>query len=318
MQCTSPRTVSFKGDGRTLAFSEKEWSPEYAPFQIPCNKCLNCRLLYAREWSIRCLHEAKMHKENTFLTLTYKDLKGGETLKDLYPDFQKFMKRLRKQNPNKFINYLVTGEYGDLNKRPHWHALIFGWRPSDQKRFRKSDRGDQIYTSHNLDSLWNLGIAEFGDITIHSANYCSRYATKKLVHGKDKTHSFEPLSRKSTKRAIGKAWLEQHWEDTFNDGCVTLRGGTRVAIPRFYERWLAKVHPDAYDRYIKGIKYEIQREAEKTSRKAEIKEKQNNAERRQRKPYTWRPGVSQNTARATITKAKTEFYNQLKKENTTC
>jgi hypothetical protein len=41
--------------------------------------------------------------------------------------FQKFMKRLRDRIKPLKIRFFHCGEYGDLTRRPHYHALIFGY-----------------------------------------------------------------------------------------------------------------------------------------------------------------------------------------------
>ncbi len=96
MRCLSPRTVGFLHDGVTISWSPKYYSKEYATFQLPCSKCIECRLEYARQWAVRCVHEAKMHPENSFITLTYSD-EHLTSEKLQYIDFQLFAKRLRKK-----------------------------------------------------------------------------------------------------------------------------------------------------------------------------------------------------------------------------
>lgn len=39
---------------------------------VPCGQCMGCRLDKANDWAIRCVHEAKLHLQNCFITLTYK------------------------------------------------------------------------------------------------------------------------------------------------------------------------------------------------------------------------------------------------------
>lgn len=41
--------------------------------RLPCNQCIGCRLARSAEWATRCIHEAKQHRYNTWLTLTYDD-----------------------------------------------------------------------------------------------------------------------------------------------------------------------------------------------------------------------------------------------------
>lgn len=285
MKCTSPRMVGFQADGKTLAWSQKIASKEYASFQLPCGKCLACRLEYARTWAVRCLHESMIHERNCFVTFTYDEENVPEKLD--YSHFQLFMKTLRYQAWDKAtkvlwkghtrdersrkwkeldketrkelatvfeIGVFVTGEYGDRTKRPHWHALLFNYQPSDGTHKYTSERGDKVYESKELTSLWGKGAVEYGSITFESAGYCARYAAKKLAHGHDDKHSFQPISRKSSKHAIGKRFLEKYWPDVFNYGQIVLPNGTITSIPRYYEKWLAKHRPDDWEAYLDRVK----------------------------------------------------------------
>jgi len=50
---------------------------------IPCGRCIGCRLERSRQWAIRCVHEASLHEDNAFITLTYapENIPPGGTLK---------------------------------------------------------------------------------------------------------------------------------------------------------------------------------------------------------------------------------------------
>lgn len=327
MRCTHPRTVGFKTDGKTIAWSPKDYSKEFATFLLPCGQCIECRLDYARQWAVRCMHEAQMYGDNnSFITLTYSD---ENLLSDQlqYSDFQLFAKRLRKkiftdfikkfgvQNWNLLtkeekdvqlsrisIGYFVTGEYGDKTKRPHWHAIIFNYRPSDSTYKYTSDRGDQVFTSEELTKLWGLGNAEFGSVTFESAGYCARYAAKKLIHGMDGDHDYEPISKKSSRQAIGKKWLEKYWPDVFNYGHAILPDGQTCSVPRYYEKWFQKNYPEKWRDYVTRTKQKKFDDAlERASRE---KERDDRAlgERVLRGNYV--PGITRNQAKAEITKSK--------------
>lgn len=311
MRCLEPRNVGFRPDGKTLAWSVKNCDKQFAYFKIPCGKCIECRLEYARQWAIRCVHESKMHPHNSFITLTYTD-KNLTSTKLQYNHYQLFIKKLRylifsDTNKNNFknlnynqlstkqkqqhlkeyknlydstrIGFFVTGEYGESKKRPHWHAIIFNWRPSDAQTKYKNSRGDQVYSSKILDGLWSKGIAEFGSVTFESAGYCARYAAKKLVHGNDQDHDFHPISKKSSKHAIGKTWIAKYWPDVFNYGEVVLDGGQKCGIPRYYEKWLQKNEPEEWLRYIREVKSEKCAEMESRRLKEEQEEKNANNQR---------------------------------------
>lgn len=265
MQCIRPLKASQRDD-LSITFSPKESIPGLEAFLIQCRKCLPCRLNIAREKAIRSFHEAKEHEQNLFLTLTYND----ENLKPRldYKDFQDFMKRLRTTTSNK-INYMVTGEYGEHTKRPHWHAIIFNYWPQDSKYHYTSDSGHQVYTSQHIADLWNQGFIEFGEVTLDSASYVARYAAKKLVHGKDQDHDYHPIHKTSSKRAIGRSWIEKNWKHTFENGFVYLPTGEKTKIPRYYVDWLKKYQPDDWLRYVTQVRPQIQNLAKINQQKEE-------------------------------------------------
>lgn len=324
MRCTSPRQVGFMSDGKTISWSPKTINKEYATFQLPCGKCIECRLEYARQWAIRSIHQAQMHRDNSFITLTYSD-ENLTSSKLKYIDFQLFAKRLRdkifrdfikvygKQNWHSLskqqkketyeplkISIFVTGEYGDKTKRPHWHAIIFNWRPHDTKLHYTNHRGDKVFTSETLSTLWPSGHAEIGSVTIESAGYVARYAAKKLGHGKDDEHDFHPISKKSAHQAIGKKWLEKYYKDVFSYGLLVLPDGQTSSIPRYYEKWLQKNHPDEWKIYVTKTK---QAKMELASKKSTLESQEYIRQMQSRGPFKGTL-TTRNQARKEIQKQK--------------
>lgn len=312
MRCTSPRIVGFKADGKTISWSPRTHNKEFAQFQLPCGKCIACRLEYARQWAIRCVHEASMHPDNCFITLTY-DEQNLKSPKLQYRDFQLFMKKLRFSNPNRQIGVFVTGEYGDLRKRPHWHAIIFNWSPPDPEFKYTTDRGDTSFSSKTLTKLWGHGTAEYGEVTFHSAGYCARYAAKKLGHGNDNSHEYDPISKKSSKHAIGKTWLEKNYKDVFNHGKLIIKiDGQYIesTIPRYYEKWLKKHKPTLWQRYVTESKQRKIEVASIRSIELERTVRIQNEIRRVDQGYFYKPQITQNESRKIILEQK---FKQLQK-----
>lgn len=267
MRCIRPLKASQDKDGN-IVYSSRKAIPGLVPLEFECRKCLPCRLNIAREKAIRTYHEAKMQENSIFLTLTY-DEEHLESDRLIYEHFQLFMKRLRWKSDKK-LNYMVTGEYGEKNKRPHWHAIIFNYWPKDIKHKYTSDRGDKVWESDEIHKIWKKGACEFGEVTMDSANYVARYAAKKLVHGKDEEHDYHPIHKTSSKRAIGRSWIEKYWKHTFENGFVILPNGEYAKIPRYYVDWCKKHLPDVYIKYATGIREEIIHKAEKKARKEEL------------------------------------------------
>ena len=91
---------------------------------------------WTRRVAIRSVHEAQMHKDNLFVTLTYRpsSLPQGGTL--VKKDLQGFLNRLRGRMktlakkrgvPFKPLRYLCCGEYGKKDLRPHYHLIIYAY-----------------------------------------------------------------------------------------------------------------------------------------------------------------------------------------------
>lgn len=269
-----------------------------------------------------------MHEDNSFVTLTYDDA-HLKSPKLQYSDFQLFAKRLRSQIFSTFlkgygeanwalldqqerkaaydpfkISIFVTGEYGDIKKRPHWHALIFNWRPQDCIYKYSNDRGDKVYSSQTLSELWTAGTSDIGSVTFESAGYVARYAAKKLVHGKDQDHDYQPISKKSSHQAIGKKFLEKFWPDIFNAGNIILPGGQKLAIPRYYLKWLEKNHPEEFLRYTMGIKNDRSIKAEQKALKEKEKIDAINEKRRDQKGYRATHQITKEKTREELVKKR--------------
>jgi len=227
-----------------------------APLTVPCGQCIGCRLERSRQWAIRNMHENQMHEQSCFVTLTYNDdhLPYGGSL--VLPHFQKFMKRLRKsQGPVRFFH---CGEYGDTTFRPHYHALIYGWRPNDPSLFSKSGEYP-LYESGVLTSLWGLGHATFGDVTFDTAAYTSRYVTKKIngdlaqdyyrrVHS-DTGEIIDlkpPYATMSRNPGIGMPWLRKYGTEAYKHDSVIMRG-REMKPPKAYDRAFEHTDPDTWE-----------------------------------------------------------------------
>lgn len=150
---------------------------------LPCGKCIGCRLDHASSWAVRCVHESKLHEDNCFITLTYNDDTLPENGTLVLADLQKFLKRLRawySRVHSRRVRFYACGEYGDTLKRAHYHALLFGLRFEDQVYYGKSKSGQDVYTSAQLTALWEKGNAYVGAMTYETANYVAQYCLKKV------------------------------------------------------------------------------------------------------------------------------------------
>lgn len=221
------------------------------PLMVPCGRCLGCSLSRAEAWSLRCIHEARYHDANCFLTLTYRDENLPSSTGDL-PSLmprhvQLFLKRLRKSHGAK-LRYLYCGEYGSVTLRPHYHMLVFGYEPADKVLHSVNHRGDRLYTSVSLDSLWGLGSCLVGDLTEASAGYTCRYTIKKQMDG----HQFyidrgqvPPYIQMSRRPGIGAAFYSDFVDDLLKNDTdfIIDSANNKKPIPSYYKKKFRQSHP---------------------------------------------------------------------------
>lgn len=220
------------------------------PVSVPCGGCIGCRIDRSQMWATRVSHEAQLHEENCFITLTYRDrdLPRGGTLVKRH--FQDFMRRLRRHFRGRKIGFFHCGEYGEQLGRPHYHAILFNVDFPDKTPWKTSPDGSQLWTSPTLERLWGFGFTSLGACTFQSAAYCARYVLKKITGDAARrhyervdphtgeVHSLQPeYMTCSLKPAIGKGWIEAYKPDVYPDDFVVV-DGVRRRVPRYYDKQL--------------------------------------------------------------------------------
>lgn len=270
MPCNKPLMAYKCGDG-SVVFKEMARHNVLHEIKLPCGQCTGCKIDRAREWSVRCMHEAKMHEYNSFLTLTYNDEHVPLSGSLEYRHFQLFMKRLRESVGA--VRFFMCGEYGEENGRPHYHALIFGYDFPDKKYWRKSPGGYPLYRSAELEKLWTFGNAEIGTVTMQSAGYCARYALKKVNGGGAKAHYGDrapEFCRMSLKPGIGAKYFERYGDEVFPDDFV-VADGVKVPVPRYYEKlYKGELEDVKSAREVYGAKFAKDNVAERLSVREEV------------------------------------------------
>lgn len=254
------------------------------PMTVPCGSCIGCRLERSRQWAVRCVHEASLYENNSFITLTYKPELLPEDSSLRVDHYQKFMKRLRKHAANgaspyhnalisdtERIRFFHCGEYGEKLGRPHYHACLFGLDFGD-KEVCGQRRGIVYYTSKSLEAIWGKGFVQVGEMNFETAAYVARYITKKITGEKALEHynvidkeTGEILESKkaeyvtmSRRPGIGKGWLNKFSSDVFPRDEVVLRG-KKMKPPKYYLGQYEIADPAAFNK-LKGKRKELAKE----------------------------------------------------------
>lgn len=225
---------------------------------LPCGQCMGCRIDRSRTWAIRCMHEASLYEQNSFLTLTYSDDYINDKMSLVKDDFRLFMKRMRKHHkgvtPISYkgkvrypIRYFQCGEYGDEFQRPHHHVCLFNFDFDDKILF-KVENENNIYVSETLCKRWPNGFATIQDLNIRTAAYCARYCIKKVTGDEAAEHYvrvdeetgemfyIEPeYISMSLRPGIGRLWFERYHSDVYPKDFIT-DSGKIFSTPRYYDK----------------------------------------------------------------------------------
>lgn len=222
----------------------REWIP------IPCGKCIGCRMDYSRKWADRLMLEFQNSSNACFITLTYDNdhlptnALGIPTLRK--DDVQKFIKRLRKHefgSSQGNLRYYFCGEYGSDTGRPHYHAILFNYFPSDAKIFKSDTHGFNYYISNELRDIWPFGFHLIAEVNWNTCAYVSRYVLKK-ANGvlKEKYINYDicpEFSLMSRRPGIAREFLtsdvvEKMLFDEKGVYISTSDGGKLIPFPQYY------------------------------------------------------------------------------------
>lgn len=282
MPCYHPITGYYsreigKSGKRGITF-QRSLSHSGAAIRLPCGRCVGCRLEKSRQWAMRILHEKKLHKENCFVTLTYDDAHLPAFGNLVKRDLQLFIKRLRNEY-GAGIRFYGCGEYGDVNRRPHYHVVIFNYSPNDKTLYKRNKRGEPLYNSVSLSRIWSNGFVVIGDVTFDSAAYVARYVMKKQtgknVHLYDVVNGDGEIFRRnpefavmSRRPGVGLGWYKKYGKETYTHDNVIING-RKVRPPRYYDGKYEQENPVNFERLKKVRK-----------RKAALQFKENLVDRR--------------------------------------
>lgn len=265
MACYHPLRA-YRTDAGEIVFAERGSISQY--LTLPCGQCVGCRLERSKQWATRCLHEASLHQENAFITLTYSPENVPADRSLSYRPFQLFMKRLRKAFKPRSVRFYMCGEYGENFERPHFHACLFGIDFPDKVPWKSTDSGCRLFRSSLLESLWPFGFSSVGDVTFESAAYVARYIMKKINGDSADEHyryvdpesgqisqRLAEFTQMSLKPGIGAGWFEKWSGDVYPHDYVIVRG-RKVRPPRYYDRLLHQVDPETLEsvRFVRELR----------------------------------------------------------------
>lgn len=261
MPCYHPQEA-YRRPGGGVSFSKKG-AFHQLPITLPCGQCVGCRLNKSLEWAIRCVHEASLYDNNSFVTLTYNDdhLPNNRSLS--IRTHQLFLKRFRKKY-GKHIRFYLCGEYGAKFRRPHYHILFFNHDFDDKVPLKRGKDKEPLYRSPGLEQIWPYGYSSTGAVTFESAAYVARYIMKKRTGKNARNHyqildpdtgeilhellpEYTAMSRggKTGLGGIATKWIEDYSTDAYPHNFI-IHNGAKKTPPKFYDKKYEITHPSDY------------------------------------------------------------------------
>lgn len=290
------------------------------PTTRPCGQCIDCRLDKAREWAIRCKHEASTHEKNCVVTLTYSDenLPPGGSIQPLAgPEFMKTLRdyeRYKRQkeymawHPDYAIKTYGCAEYGcndprcgrawcTHNMRPHYHIILFNHEFED-KKLAKVEDGKYYYTSDILEQHWGKGGCQIMDMNFETAAYVARYVTKKLTgpgkyeheklrlkQGKQKHPYGDKLPEQSIciaqQSGIAKEWWDENKHKIHTNDIMHING-KMIKPTKYYDKKYEIKHPNEYKKIKEKRQKELQKYLDKIKQEIQSGNHTNNFQRMER------------------------------------
>jgi hypothetical protein len=299
MACYHPltawRSLKVNPSGKhPLSFTEHEVLP-FSKLEIPCGRCIGCRIDRSQQWGTRIMHEARYHEKTCFLLLTYDDQHLPEHGQLVPPDAKKFCKAVNDKFGPELrrlfghgVRYFLCGEYGDLTGRPHYHVILFGVDfAEDRKPWKKSGK-HQLWRSETATRLWGRGNVDIGSLSEQSGEYAARYCLKKVNGEMAKDHyaRIDPATgewfmlhaefiRMSNKPGIGRLFFDDPANRNMYDrgGFPRNRSSHLKKIPRYYDSQLEKVDPDRFEEIKRKRKKDaLKRKADNTPERLAVRE----------------------------------------------
>ena len=247
------------------------------PLRLPCGGCIGCRYDKARHWAVRCTLELEQHRRAAFTTLTYDEKTVPATLDRRH--LQLWLKRLRKASgPTRPLRFFASGEYGETNHRPHFHAILYGLGEED----------DDL-----INSTWGKGFTYTKDVTPAAIAYVAGYCSKKIGFKAERSERIDPetgevytweppfvqMSRRPGIGAHAKQW-PQSWRQ------FAIHNGRRVPVPRYlHEAWKAVATADdvaalEYEKQQMGLLRDTTRKRLEAAERVAIARQRRTAEKR--------------------------------------
>uniref|UniRef100_A0AAU8B6G6 Replication initiator protein n=1 Tax=Dulem virus 131 TaxID=3145608 RepID=A0AAU8B6G6_9VIRU len=268
VQIEGQMTVEGKPMYRMIKMLDVDSYPKDKVIQVPCGKCIGCRLEYSRQWANRCMLELQYHDSAFFCTFTYDqahvpigysvDRSTGEAVECMTlrkRDFQLLMKRIRKRFSDDRIRFFAAGEYGSDTFRPHYHAILFGLHLGDLAVYKETYGGNVLYNSPSLDRCWcdsdgvPVGFVVVAPVTWETCAYVARYTAKKECTADPKVFQElgmePPFTLMSRKPGIGRMYYDDH-PDLYEHDFInvsTLKGGKKFRPPKYFDRLLEADRP---------------------------------------------------------------------------
>lgn len=208
-------------------------------------------------WKDLRYHLYKQTKKAKKVDLTEEYLNLETIYENFEMQFNMESGKLPKRRNKQPIRYLNCGEYGPATKRPHYHAQIWNFIPTDLRKWKKDKRGYWLYNSKKLSQIWGKGYVVIEEANEKTAGYVARYCTKKYKRTEEEQ---KRMKEKHQQEFIGASSLgfigHGYWwkyKDMIkrNQGIIMKQNDHTLLrkLPKIMQKQWEEEDPETYEEY---------------------------------------------------------------------
>lgn len=218
---------------------------------IPCGQCEACLKTRSKHLTNRIILDVQETNTIPYLiTLTYNDENLPDPPQLSKKDAKDFITKVKKDYPK--TKYLLAGEYGSHNGRPHYHVLIWNIKNLETKikPYIPREQGKSYITYEATSEYWTKGnIYISSNAQPGTVQYVAQYAEKKRMRSKEEKEAWKeqgliPEFQMMTK-GIAYNYYETHYKKIIQmHGKYIDKTGYEKTVEKSFIDWYKRRYGD--------------------------------------------------------------------------
>lgn len=241
MRCAFPRyaweSLALNPSGKRSLVFDQRYGIKGSGRDVPCAKCLPCRMNASRDLAVRLYHEVQNSERACVATMTLDDDHLVDSIEDIWAMVPAVKERCRRRGINPRSFWLL--EYGGRFGRPHAHTI---WFHEDFRNGGMYAMNGTFYGSELMDEIWGKGFVHIDQISPAACRYvCGHNQGKLLVNPKRDDGSLAFHIVPAARPAVGMTFARTFSQDFISTNSAVV-ASSETSVPKAY----LKYEPDLF------------------------------------------------------------------------